>query len=207
MHQCHLTRAALVGGAASTLLLLGAAGASAHIDVSPTTTEAGAYSVLSFAVGHGCDGSATTSVAIDIPEEVVTVTPTAHPGWEISTVTNDDHVDQVVFTADQPLEDGIRDTFELALPLPETAGEEVVFPILQTCEEGETAWTETSSEGEDEPAHPAPYLTLTEADASAGDEGDTSSSAAQAAGWGGLALGALGLAAGVTALLRTRRSA
>ncbi len=207
MHHRHLTRAAVIGCTASTLVILGAAGASAHIDITPTTTEAGAYSVLSFAVGHGCDGSPTTSVAIDIPEEVVTVTPTAHPGWEISTTTADDHIDQVIFTADQPLEDGIRDTFELALPLPETAGEDVVFPVLQTCEEGETAWTETATEGEDEPAHPAPSVTLTEASGSGVDEDDTSIAGAEIAGWGGLVLGALGLAAGGTALLRSRRAA
>ena len=55
--------------------------ASAHVSVTPSDTAAGSYTVLSFAVGHGCDGSPTTKLSFDIPEEIVAVTPTVSPNW------------------------------------------------------------------------------------------------------------------------------
>jgi uncharacterized protein YcnI len=51
--------------------------------------------------------------------------------------------------------------------LPEAAGETVYFPLVQTCEVGESAWIEIPAEGQDseELALPAPSITLTEATA------------------------------------------
>ena len=33
--------------------------------------------------------------------------------------------------------------------LPDAAGETFAFPTVQTCEEGETGWTEVAEEGQD----------------------------------------------------------
>ena len=69
---------------AGALLAVGAPlAASAHVSVTPTSTAAGSYTVLSFAVGHGCDGSPTTSLSFEIPEEINAVTPTVNPNWTI----------------------------------------------------------------------------------------------------------------------------
>ena len=63
-----------VASAATTLAL--AAPASAHVTVDPSTTAAGSYTVLTIAVPHGCEESSTTKVAIKIPEQILSVTPT-----------------------------------------------------------------------------------------------------------------------------------
>ncbi|WGY03528.1 YcnI family protein [Nocardioides sp. QY071] len=221
--------------AALGIVALTAGAASAHVSVSPDTTAAGSYAVLTFSVPHGCEGSPTTKVAIQMPEDVPQVTPTVNPNWTVEKVSEklaeplkDAHgneiterVSQVVYTAKTPLADGYRDTLALSLQLPEKVGETLTFPVLQTCEKGETAWNETPAEGQDEEEleNPAPALTVTEASAeghhggaaesdekaddtatakadAADDEGDGNGLAigGLVAGIGGLALGGLALA-------------
>ena len=122
--------------AALGLVVLMAAPASAHVTVTPTDTAAGAYTVLTFSVGHGCDGSPTTRIAIQIPEGINSVSATRQPFYDVEKVivpldppvtgSHDEEiterVDQVVYTAVTPLPDGQRDTFELSLQLPADAG-------------------------------------------------------------------------------------
>jgi uncharacterized protein YcnI len=194
-------------GAATLLAIATPVAASAHVTVAPTNTAASSYSVLTFAVGHGCDGSPTTALTFSVPESVPSVTPTVNPGWTIAQNGND-----VVYTADQPLIDGQRTTFELSVKLPDLpAGERLDFPVLQECEVGSTDWAEVEVDGEAEPEHPAPSIVLTE---SAGDghghgASDASASGSEAVsgsvedplarilGIAGLALGAVGLIIGL----------
>ncbi len=166
-------------GAGLLIAALAAAPASAHVTITPTDTSAGAYTVLTFSVGHGCEGSPTTALDIQIPEPILSVTPTLLPGWQVEkqmvqldTPVEDAHgnsiterVGQVVYTADQPLADGYRAAMELSLQLPDAAGETLVFPVVQKCVQGETGWTEVAPEGEsaDELESPAPTVTITEA--------------------------------------------
>ncbi|MGO4689601.1 YcnI family copper-binding membrane protein [Glaciibacter sp. 2TAF33] len=152
--------------------------ASAHIGVAPTSTAAGSGTVLTFALPHGCDGSATTAIAIDIPESIASVTPTVNPNWDVAKVAvnldkprDDGHgnsittrIGQIVYTAKAPLADGLRDTFALSLTLPaDAAGTTLAFPVLQTCEAGSTAWDQVAKDGEAEPEHPAPSVAVTAA--------------------------------------------
>ena len=205
--------------------------ASAHVSVAPTSTAAGSYSVLTFALSHGCEGSATTSIAIEIPESVTSVTPTVNPNWAVEKVAvdlaeplDDGHgntistrTGQIVYTAAEPLADGLRDTFALSVLLPEdAAGTTLAFPVVQTCEVGSTNWTEVQKDGEAEPEHPAPSIAVTDAvaadhhgattsdedasaaahDSDAGESGDT---IARVLGIGGLVVGAVGIVLAVTA--------
>lgn len=225
-------RVALVLAGTGGIVALTAVAASAHVSVTPSTTAAGSSAVLTFAVGHGCDGSSTTAITIRMPDGVVDVSPTVHPGWAAEKETEtlaepveDGHggsyterVAQVVYTATDPLPEGYRATFELQLPLPGEAGDRVVFPVIQECEVGENAWVQTTAAGEDEPELPAPYVDLTAADDSGpratggayggvdlggeGSESEVSSTAS--VGWTGVVLGALGLVAGSIALRRPR---
>jgi uncharacterized protein YcnI len=230
------TRAALVVAGAGTLLLATSATAGAHVTVTPSTTAAGAYSVLTFSVGHGCDGSPTTEMVVRMPETVMAVTPTINPGWSVEKQmeTLDEPVDdghggqytervaQVVYTADAPLAEGYRDTFELQLQLPGEEGDRLVFPVLQGCETGGTDWVQTYEEGQEEPELPAPFIELTAAEGEGHHGGveseseseteheevsvsETSDGGTSTVAWIGLVLGALGLAAGGTALARPRR--
>ena len=136
------------------------------------------------------------------------------------------------YTAKTPLPEGQRDAFELSLQLPDKAGETLTFPTIQTCAKGETAWTEVPAEGQDgeELEHPAPAFEITEAEdgrrarlgglrqprrrrggrglgrARTTDDSDDGG-AGTTLGIIGLVLGALGLAAGGTALVQVRRRA
>lgn len=160
--------------------------ASAHVGVTPDATAAGSYTVLTFAVPHGCDGSATTAIAIDIPESIASVTPTINPGWDVSKVMTPletpatsaageaatERVGQVVYTAKTALADGYRETFALSLQLPvDAAGTTLDFPVMQTCETGSTNWNEVPAEGADEDSveHPAPSIVVTDAVATEAD--------------------------------------
>ena len=75
----------LVASAATGLLTLGLAGpASAHVTVTPEGTAAGSYTVVTVSVPHGCDGSPTTKVAIQIPEDILSVTPTRNSYYDVT---------------------------------------------------------------------------------------------------------------------------
>ena len=163
MRIARLSLAGLAGGAALALAAVPLA-ASAHVTVTPSGTAAGSYTVLTFAFSHGCEGSPTTAIAIDIPESIASVSPTLNPNYAIEKVADGDRTSQVVYTAITPVQDGYRDTIELSLQLPEdAAGETLAFPVLQTCEVGETNWNQVAEEGEEEPESPAPVIVVTEA--------------------------------------------
>ena len=171
-------RTAVVSVGAVTLSLTGALAASAHVSASATSTAAGSYTLITLGVPHGCDGSATTKVAIKIPAGINSVTPTVNPNWDVAKVAaplnppiTDSHgnevterIDQIVYTAMTPLPDGLRDAFVLSLQLPEdAAGQTLQFPTIQTCEVGETAWIEDVVQGRPEPDHPSPSIEVTTA--------------------------------------------
>jgi uncharacterized protein YcnI len=235
-------RLAALPVATATIALSLVAPASAHVTATPSTAAAGAYTVVTFSVGHGCEGSPTTKIEIQVPESVLSVAPTRNPFYEVEKTIEQldepvadahgnevtERVASIVYTADTPLPEGQRDTFELSFQVPDAEGEMLTFPTVQTCEEGETGWVEVPADGQDadELESPAPGFEVTAAgagghgdDASAepaadepaeestdetvaADAGDTS----PALGWIGLVAGLLGLAAGVLALARTRSS-
>lgn len=203
--------------------LIAAAPASAHVSISPGEAQAGAYTVSTVSVPHGCDGSATTKIAIKIPKEILSVTPTRQPFWTVEKVmtkvdppATDAHgnevterVGQIVYTAKEPLPEGQRDAFELSYQVPDVAGETLLFPTVQICEKGETAWVEETPKGGEEPAHPAPTLTVVAATAEP-VKGTATTARAESddsdmLGWVGLGVGALGLVVGGTALARGRK--
>lgn len=138
-----------------------------------------------------------------------------------------------MYRAKKPLPDGYRDVFDVQLLLPEgAAGQTLRFPVIQTCEQGETAWIQTATEGQDpeELEAPAPAISVTAAtgedhhgtprpapdrstDAADPSEASTREVAQVAStpagepwvGITGLVAGLAGLAAGATALARANR--
>jgi uncharacterized protein YcnI len=154
--------------------------ASAHVELEASSTAPAALSVLTFAVGHGCEGSATTALAIRFPADVRAVKPTLAPGWSIAEQEAADGT-TVTYTADTPLPDALRATVqvEALLPVDGAAGDVVAFPTLQTCVEGSTDWAETPAAGA-EPDHPAPTVTLTDATSATGTGTAPSADAASA---------------------------
>lgn len=227
-----LVRVGLVTGAAVAALAV-AGPASAHVTITASDTTAGAFTILTLSVPHGCDGSPTTEIAVKVPDGITEVTPTRNAYYDLEVVTAkldepiiaDDGdeitegVDQVVYTARTPLPDGQRDSFELALQIPaDAAGQTLAFPTIQTCEKGSTAWTEVAADGGtgDDLEHPAPSFVVTAATGSGGADGTPTDDGHDAddaddgddgdvLGVAALAAGLLGLGVGTVALLRTRR--
>lgn len=187
-------RARLVGGSVAGMALVLAAplAASAHVHVSPTDSAAGATTRLDFSFSHGCDGSPTTAVVLDLPDGLDAVTPVLDGAWTITRDLGADGIPTAVtYTAVTPVEDGVSATVSLDVVFASSAAEtEVAFPVLQECAEGETDWSEVADDGQD--AHdleaPAPVVAVG-AVAETGDahEGDDY---AEAAADGGSAEGA-----------------
>ena len=229
-----LATASVVGAAALALGVPGVAWA--HVGLAGTSTAAGSSTLLTFAVSHGCEGSATTRVAIRIPDGINAVAPTVNPGWTTERVVEklevpvtDGHgnetterVAEVVYTAREPVADGLRDAFVLSLTLPEdAAGRSLSFPAVQSCVEGENAWVEIPAAGQDphDLDHPAPALAVTDAidagrsgaagvTAGSGDRGDAAATAGSTSDHPlvvvSLVVGALGLTVGGIALARSQ---
>jgi periplasmic copper chaperone A len=138
-------------------------------------------------------------------------------------------VSEVTFTAKQPLPPDRLDSVRLSVKLPAgEEGESVYFPTIQRCEKGQTRWIQIPAEGEnpDDLEDPAPAVVLTAAEGGhgaaaedAGSEGSAqpvaevqtasvSSDDDGAPMWlaiTALAVGALGLMAGVGGLMAGRR--
>lgn len=232
-----LTAAAATGSAAA-VMLAAAGGAAAHVGVTPDKTSANSYALLTFGIPHGCDGSGTTKVAITLPAELNDAQPTVNPNWTVEKVTEQlpepkkladgssitKRTSQIVYTAKEPLPHDLRDALVLSVKLPDAAGNTLHFPTLQTCETGQTDWSQIAKDGEDPHSleAPAPSITVTAAESAGGHgaaatshstqeaPGETghapaaADSGAGARSWAGLAAGVGGLVLGSTALLRSR---
>jgi periplasmic copper chaperone A len=137
-------------------------------------------------------------------------------------------VSEVTYTAKKPLPPDRLDLLTMSVKLPAgEEGESVYFPTIQSCEKGQTRWIQIPAEGEsgEELEDPAPAVVLTAAEgghggASASEEQSSAQPAAsvQAASvssdddgaptWlaiTALAVGALGLLAGVGGWMAGRR--
>ncbi|MDQ0729530.1 YcnI family copper-binding membrane protein [Arthrobacter sp. B1I2] len=225
-----LTTSAAVAGSAA-LLLAAAGGASAHVGVTPDKTDAGSYALLTFGIPHGCDTSPTTKVAITLPPELNDAQPTVNPNWTAEKVTEQfaeprklpdgtaitKRTSQIVYTAKTPLSPELRDALVLSVHLPVTAGTTLHFPTLQTCESGQTDWSQIAGEGQDPHDLEAPAPSLTISPAGGADAHGTAGSAhateqaaavtdsgADVRSWTGLAAGVGGLVLGGAALFRGR---
>lgn len=224
--------ATVVAGGTAALLLAGVGPAAAHVTVTPDKTEANGYAVLTFAFSHGCEGAATNKVTITLPQQLNDATPTINPNWTVEKVTETlaeprkladgssitKRTSQIVYTAKEPVADGLRDTLALSAKLPDAAGTTLHFPTLQSCETGQTDWAQIPADGQDghDLEAPAPSLTVTTAGSSEhgtatsaepAAETTTNDAGADARSWGGLVAGLGGLALGGVALARSGRSA
>lgn len=225
-----------MAAATGVLSLALAAPAAAHITVSPGTAPSEGYTTQTFQVPHGCEESPTTQVRIRIPRSVSSATPAVHPLWKVTTKEGPKDpvelhgekitrgVSEIAYTARQPLAPDRLDLLPVSLKMPAgKEGEPVYFPVIQRCQEGETAWIQTPAEGEseDDLESPAPAIELTAAEGdhdAAEPAAEKQSAELQTAGAAGdddsaptwltivaLGIGALGLMAGLAGLSAARR--
>jgi uncharacterized protein YcnI len=147
----------------------------AHVTVHPQEAPAGSYTKLTFRVPHGCDGSPTKRLRVQIPEGFVSVKPMVHPLWNIETVTRplktpyESHGKMITETVAEviwsggSLPDGLMDEFSISAKLPNRPGEVIPIPVIQECEKGMHRWIQVAQSGEDPKSlpEPAPLLKLT----------------------------------------------
>jgi len=145
--------------------------AGAHIVLEQKTAPASSYYKATFMVGHGCAGSPTTSITIEIPDGIVNVKPMPKPGWtlksrvetlpkpyELHGKTFTEGVTEVSWSGGS-LADDNYDEFIMLTRLPDAPGK-AWFKIVQTCEQGETRWEEIPSEGKTPRDYKAPAAML-----------------------------------------------
>lgn len=209
---------------ASVLLFAGAA--SAHVKVSGIDVTQGGYGVLQFRVPSESETASTTGLTVTFPSDtpILSASTQQMPGWTATVTTAklakplttddgsvDTYVSQIDWTADSAADAVPPKQFQFFTvsvgPLPKKPT--VSFPALQRYSDGTTVNWNEASEGGAEPEHPAPVLSLPEA--SGGDSATTATTTRASSdgtawiGVVGIVLGALGLVAGVIALLRTGR--
>ncbi|WP_066735036.1 YcnI family protein [Cupriavidus sp. D384] len=170
--------------ALSAALLAAAPLASAHIVFEQKQAPAGSYFKGVLMVGHGCNGSATKSVTVTIPDGVQGAHPQPKPGWQLDVqraklakpyASHGKTVEEDVRTIrwyGNTLADQHFDEFRLLMKLPEQGGK-LYFPVVQECENGKSEWTQIPAEGQNprELKSPAPALEVIPADAHAGHAG------------------------------------
>src|SRR3954464_7857022 len=66
--------------------VLSASPAAAHVTLEDRPATVGGYYKAVFAVPHGCAGSATIKVRVQIPEGVIGIKPMPKPGWNLEMV-------------------------------------------------------------------------------------------------------------------------
>lgn len=170
--------------------------ASAHVVLDKSEARIGKSYKAVLGVPHGCDGSATVRLTVQVPEGMVAIKPMPKPGWTIEIkkgayartydfmhgIKLSEGVKEISWSG--RLEDSFYDEFTFTGFVADTfkGGEVLAIPAIQDCEKGTTKWVETAAPGQDPHAlkYPAPLLRLTAAEPSRGvAKGDITVSA----GW------------------------
>ena len=134
----------------------------AHVVLSEPHAIAGSYYKATLRIGHGCNGSSTHSLVVQVPDGFQGAKPQPKAGWTIATrkaklatpysshgKTVTDDVVELRWTAaskDARLPDDQFDEFAFMGRLPDNAGPMWV-KVLQTCETGQNDWSEIPPSG------------------------------------------------------------
>jgi uncharacterized protein YcnI len=126
-------------------------------------------------VPHGCEGSPTLKVRIQIPEGVIAVKPMPKADWALETVKGDYAQSYTLWG--EPVTSGVKEIIWTGRLLDEhydefvfrgylsdqlPANTTIYFPTVQECEQGVDRWIEIPAEGKspDDYEYPAPGLKL-----------------------------------------------
>jgi uncharacterized protein YcnI len=158
--------------------MLAASPAGAHVFLESRQATVGSSFKAVFAVPHGCSGSATTKIRVQIPEGVIAVKPMPKAGWSVETVKGkytreyeyhgskfSEGVKEVVWSggklADDNYDEFVVSTFLTGGLKPNTT---LYFPVVQECEQGVSRWIDIPAEGHGGHHHgsksPAPGVKL-----------------------------------------------
>jgi uncharacterized protein YcnI len=156
--------------------LLFATPAYAHVTLEGRQAAIGTWYKAVFAVPHGCAGSATTKIRVQIPDGVIDVKPMPKPGWNVEVVKGkyaapyDFHGGKILEGAKEvvwsggKLADDNYDEFIISTYLTATLKSDTVlyFPTVQECEQGINRWIDIPADAEHthDTKSPAPGVKL-----------------------------------------------
>jgi|SRR6185503_17974934 uncharacterized protein YcnI len=164
--------------AAIVLAAVVASPAAAHVTLERRQAPVGSYYKAVFAVPHGCAGSPTVKLRVQVPEGVIGIKPMPKAGWTVETVKGkyateyDFHgsklsegVKEVVWSggklADENYDEFVFSSYLTPGLKPDTT---LYFPVVQECEQGVSRWIDIPANGAGGQGHdsktPAPGLKL-----------------------------------------------
>jgi uncharacterized protein YcnI len=176
MHK-HIRQSSIRGGFVAIATLISSL-AQAHVTLEQQESAVGSFYKAVFRVPHGCNGSATIRLHVEIPEGVIAVKPMVKPGWRIEVkraayakpysflhgAKFTEGPKEIIWSGGK-LPDDLYDEFVLSTflagDLP--AGKMLYFPIVQECENGSYRWVQIPTAKDEHPDEPAPGLMLIEA--------------------------------------------
>ncbi|MFO1148619.1 MAG: DUF1775 domain-containing protein [Alsobacter sp.] len=162
--------------AAATLLAVLTTPVLAHVTLEAQEASPGSAYKAVLRVPHGCKGSPTTRVRVQIPEGVIAVKPMPKAGWQLDTAKGAFAKSYDYYGT--PTADGVKEISWSGGRLPDEFYEEFVFrafltkdskpgttlyfPVVQDCETGTDRWIEIPADGKsaDDYEAPAPGLKL-----------------------------------------------
>ncbi|MCP1288753.1 YcnI family protein [Chromobacterium sp. S0633] len=156
------------------LALLAASGSAlAHVTLETPTAASGGYYKGVLKIGHGCNGSPTTAISVEMPEGVHLAQPMPKAGWEVEVSKSavkpfdnygrkvSEDVSRITWKGGK-LPSNFYDEFVFQAKIAAQPGK-LYFKVKQLCEQGETNWADIPAPGQD--AHdlksPAAELTVT----------------------------------------------
>jgi len=142
------------------VLALTAGSASAHVVLESREAVAGSSYKAVLQVGHGCAGSPTKLLRVQIPDGVSGVKPQPKAGWKLATVKTKlnppldnghggkitEAVREVIWSGGKLLDEHY-DTFVMQVRLPDQGGDVIYFPVVQECDKGANRWIEIPAAG------------------------------------------------------------
>lgn len=147
---------------AAVLLALTNTAALAHVSLETREASVGGGYKAVFKVPHGCKGSTTVKIRVQIPEGVIAVKPMPKPGWSVETVkgayskaypyyhgaTLTEGVKEVAWSGGKLLDEHY-DEFVLTGYLTKDLQPDTMlyFPVVQECEQGVERWIEIPEAG------------------------------------------------------------
>ncbi|MCX7304059.1 MAG: YcnI family protein [Hyphomicrobiales bacterium] len=164
---------------AAAALTFAAGPALAHVTLEKSEAPVGSAYKAVFRVPHGCDGSPTNVVRVQVPEGVISVKPMPKAGWTLEKVRGpyaksydyygtptSEGVKEIVWKGGN-LGDDEYDEFVLRgfLTPDLKVGAMLYFPVVQECAEGKAErWIEVPADGQtsDDLELPAPGIKLLE---------------------------------------------
>ena len=132
----------------------------AHVTLETKQATVGSSYKAVFAVPHGCAGSATIKIRVQIPEGVIAVKPMPKAGWNVEAVKGK-YATEYDFHGSK-LSEGVKEVVWSGGKLPTTIttnsssatfltgglkpNTTLYFPVVQECEQGVSRWIDIPAE-------------------------------------------------------------